>query len=146
MSLQILVFKLGLEICPLSRLATSSSLHCIWVRLPVFLVRPLEAAAYVSSLQGRQQEYACGMCLGNHPQLRKHHQNLLVLLVSTELTSSSLVLQSTISELWAVPHLKSDKMAAIPSSGSLVATHDYYRREWGGLVDFYFLNCSNRTI
>uniref|UniRef100_A0A087XJ34 Pancreatic progenitor cell differentiation and proliferation factor a n=3 Tax=Poecilia TaxID=8080 RepID=A0A087XJ34_POEFO len=28
-------------------------------------------------------------------------------------------------------HLKSEKMASIPSSGSLVATHDYYRRRLG---------------
>lgn len=40
------------------------------------------------------------------------------------------------------PHLKADKMAAIPSSGSLVATHDYYRREWG----VYVTNYSNGPI
>ncbi|KAM3617801.1 uncharacterized protein V6R79_011407 [Siganus canaliculatus] len=31
----------------------------------------------------------------------------------------------------AVFHLRSEKMAAIPSSGSLIATHDYYRRRLG---------------
>lgn len=37
--------------------------------------------------------------------------------------------QITIFHLRAVVHLRSEKMAAIPSSGSLIATHDYYRSE-----------------
>lgn len=39
------------------------------------------------------------------------------------------LLQVSIFHLWAVFHLRSEKMAAIPSSGSLIATHDYYRSE-----------------
>lgn len=43
-----------------------------------------------------------------------------------ELSSS---FQVSIFPLWAVFQLRSEKMAAIPSSGSLIATHDYYRSE-----------------
>ncbi|GLD50240.1 tumor protein D54-like isoform X2 [Lates japonicus] len=45
--------------------------------------------------------------------------------------SSIQILQVTIFHLRAVFHLRSEKMAAIPSSGSLIATHDYYRRRLG---------------
>lgn len=31
-------------------------------------------------------------------------------------------------------------MAAIPSSGSLIATHDYYRSEWAGPMHLYFIH------
>lgn len=50
---------------------------------------------------------------------------------------SSSSFQVTIFHLWAVFHLRSEKMAAIPSSGSLIATHDYYRSEWLSLCTLY---------
>lgn len=68
--------------------------------------------------------------LRNSTNLREDRQNLYLIFHWINVHVSCLS-QPTIFHLWAVAHLKSDKMAAIPSSGSLVATHDYYRREWG---------------